>query len=308
VPEPALQPTDAGAGQAIGAAAGPGICRLVATDMDGTLLDPAGLVTVRVATAVRAARAAGVHVVPVTGRPPQALWDLAEEAGLGPLGVCSNGAVIVDIDRREVLEVEAIAAEVATGLVDLLRHEVPGILLAADDLDCLSYETGFFEPPDNWNETLHEVTDIRAVVRRGCVKLIARTTETTAQQLIELLKDRVAEVGHVTTSGLDWVDIGAPQVSKAYALERVCTRLGVASAEVIAIGDHHNDLTVLAWAGTAVAPTNAIPEVLAVADRVVPSNGEDGLAHLLDDVVRRSRHAGVPRKAHAPSDPAGGAN
>ena len=74
-------------------------CRLVATDMDGTLLDPDGRVTARTSAAVATARAAGIHVVPVTGRPPQALWDLAAAAGLGPLGVCSNGSALVDLDR-----------------------------------------------------------------------------------------------------------------------------------------------------------------------------------------------------------------
>ena len=99
--------------------------RLVATDLDGTLLDPDGRVTARTARAVAAARARGIHVVPVTGRPPQATWALAAAAGLGPLGVCANGAVIVDLERGEVLEVSEIAGAIATGLVDLLRRAVP---------------------------------------------------------------------------------------------------------------------------------------------------------------------------------------
>jgi Cof subfamily protein (haloacid dehalogenase superfamily) len=270
--------------------------RLVATDLDGTLLDPDGRVTARTARAVAAARARGIHVVPVTGRPPQATWALAAAAGLGPLGVCANGAVIVDLERGEVLEVSEIAGAIATGLVDLLRRAIPDILLASDDLERFCYESGFFEGPVNWDETLEEVDDIRPVVATGCIKLIARTAETTAPQLIELLERDVGEVGHVTTSGLDWVDIGAPQVSKAYALERVCDRLGIGIDEVVAIGDNHNDLSVLAWASSAMAPANAIPDVLAVVERVLPPNSDDGVACLLEELAA-AREEGDPTPA-----------
>jgi Cof subfamily protein (haloacid dehalogenase superfamily) len=260
--------------------------RLVATDLDGTLLDPHGDVTPRTTKAVAAAREAGIHVVPVTGRPPQAMWHLADQAGLGPFGVCSNGAALVDIDTRSVLEVETIAGDIADGLVDLLRSEVPGIVLACDDLDYFIYEPGFFPSPVDWDEEMREVDDIRASVRAGCVKLIARSPGHSAPELIEFLEDHLAELAHVTTSGLDWVDIGAVHVSKAYALQRLCDRLGVHLSEVVAIGDNHNDLSVLAWAGTAMAPANAIPEVLAVARRILPANGEEGVAGFLEELVR----------------------
>ncbi|HVA74823.1 MAG TPA: HAD family hydrolase [Acidimicrobiales bacterium] len=274
--------------------------RLVATDLDGTLLSPSGGVTPRAREAVRAAREAGVVVVPVTGRPPQALWDLAEQAGLGPFGICANGAALVDIDRRAVVEVEPLAGEIAMGLVDLIRGRIPGIVLACDDLECFSYEPGFFASPVDWDEKMEETADIRSAVTAGCIKLIARAPDTDALGLIRLLEERVGEIGHVTTSGLDWVDIGAPGVSKAYALERLCERLDVHLSEVVAVGDNHNDLSFLAWAGVAMAPANAIPEVLAVAHRVLPHNGEDGVAALLEEVAA-ARGAQHPAAAIPPS-------
>jgi hypothetical protein len=257
----------------------------VATDLDGTLLDPSGQVTPRTARAVAQARAAGIHVVPITGRPPQATWELAEAAGLGPLGVCANGAAIVDLDGGEVLEVSEMAGDIGAGLVDLIRGAEPDVLLATDGLDCFFYERGFFQVPVDWQEQLEEVDDVRPIVARGCIKLIARVPGLSARGLISRLEHEVAEEGHVTTSGLDWVDIGAPQVSKAYALERVCDRLGVGIDQVVAIGDNHNDLSVLAWAGIAMAPANAIPDVLALVARVLPPNSEDGVACLLEELA-----------------------
>jgi Cof subfamily protein (haloacid dehalogenase superfamily) len=258
--------------------------RLVATDLDGTLLDPTAQITERTIRAVAAARSAGLHVVPVTGRPPQAMWHLASLAGLGPLGVCANGAVIVDLNSEQVIEVQDIGAEVAAGLVALLRQAAPGILLGLDDLECFSFERGFFELPVNWDQRVEQVDDILDVISGGCIKLVARLPGCRADELIDTLAIEVGEEAHVTTSGA-WIELGAPQVSKAYALERVCDQLGVHVDEVLAVGDHHNDLPVLAWAGLAMAPANAIPEVLAVADRVLPSNADDGVAALLEELA-----------------------
>ena len=259
--------------------------RLVATDLDGTLLRPDGTVSQRTVDAVQAAQQAGLHVVPVTGRPPRVTWEVAKRAGLGPLGVCSNGAVVVDVRTMQILELETVAAEVATRLVTLLRQRVPGVRFAVEEMDSFTHETGFMEPEWYWDEVTDQVDDILQAVSPMCIKLIVRRPGWPASTLLAELRREVAEKGHVTSSGLDWVEIGAPGISKAYALERICARLGIGVGEVLAIGDNHNDLTVLAWAGRAAAPANAIPEVLATVDQVVPSNQDDGVAQLLEDLA-----------------------
>ncbi|MGI8492959.1 MAG: HAD hydrolase family protein, partial [Acidimicrobiales bacterium] len=223
----------------------------------------------------------------------QATWHLASAAGLGPLGVCSNGAAIVDVDAGRVLEVNAFAGEVARSLVATIRHVEPAIRFAVDNLDCFCRERNFFEVPVDWQERLDEVDDIDSALGPGCVKLIARLPGLGAAELIERLEREVGAEGVVTTSGLDWVDIGAPGISKAFAMERVCDRLGVEVSEVIAIGDNHNDLSILGWAGTAMAPANAISDVLAMVERVLPSNDQDGVAALLEELA--AARAGLPQ-------------
>jgi Cof subfamily protein (haloacid dehalogenase superfamily) len=263
--------------------------RLVATDLDGTLLRPDGTVSERAANAVRAARQAGLHVIPITGRPPRATWDIALQAGLGPLGVCANGAAVVDIAAMEVIEVSTIAAEVCTGLVEILRRSFPSVVFAVEEMDCFFHEAGFMEPHWAWDEVRQQVDDIVKAVTSTCIKLIVRRPGWSARELLAALRQDVAEKGHMTSSGLDWVEIGAPGVSKAYAAQRVCDRLGIGVAEVLAVGDHHNDLTVLAWAGRAAAPANAIPEVIAVVQQVIPPNSEDGVAQLLEHLTAATR-------------------
>jgi hydroxymethylpyrimidine pyrophosphatase-like HAD family hydrolase len=259
--------------------------RLVATDLDGTLLDPAGRIGDRTRRAVAAARAAGVAVVPVTGRPPQALWPVIEGVDVGPLAVCSNGAVLVDVAGRRIIEVEQIAGEVAGRLVASVRRAVPGILLATDSLEVFTHERRFFDGPVQWNEVMVEVDDIVPAVTGGCLKLIGRRPGLDARRLIAVLEAALADEARVTTSGLDWVDIGALRVTKAWAVDRVCQRLGVPVHQVVAVGDNHNDLPVLAWAARAMAPANAIAEVLRLAERVLPTNAEEGVAVLLEELA-----------------------
>jgi Cof subfamily protein (haloacid dehalogenase superfamily) len=259
--------------------------RLVATDLDGTLLQPDGTVSERTIAAVRAARRAGLHVIPITGRPPRVTWEVATLAGLGPLGVCSNGAALVDMASTKVIEVSTMAAEICQDLVKMLRLCLPGAIFALEEMDRFSYEAGFMDPSWNWTEVPEEVDDIVRAISPTCMKLIVRSPGWSARELLSTLKIDAAEKGHMTSSGLDWVEIGAPGISKAYAAQRVCDRLGVRVDEVLAVGDNHNDLTVLAWAGRAVAPANAIPEVLAVVQNVIPSNAEDGVAQLLEHLT-----------------------
>jgi Cof subfamily protein (haloacid dehalogenase superfamily) len=259
--------------------------RLVATDLDGTLLGPAGEVHPRNAAAVVAARRAGIHVVPVTGRPPQAVWDIASAAGLGPFGVCANGGATIDLVGLEVLETRMLARDIALQLAVAARDATPGVLLAVDVADQFWHEPGFFAGEAGWDETVLEVADVPEALGPDCFKLIARVPGMTAPALIAHLEAVIGTEAHVTTSGLDWVEIGAPGVTKAYAMEGVCDRLGVGVDEVVAVGDNLNDLPLLAWAGTAMAPANAVHEVLAAVERVLPSNADHAVAVLLEELV-----------------------
>ena len=266
--------------------------RLVATDLDGTLLQPDGTISKRTARAVRAARDAGLYVIPITGRPPRVTWDIAQQAGLGPLGVCSNGAALVDISSMEVIEVETIGADIVVGTVIMLREVFPGTVFAIEEMESFTHEAGFIDPDWNWDERTDQVDDIIEAVTPACMKLVVRRPGWPAAHLLSQLNCQVVENAHITSSGLDWVEIGAQGITKAYATERACSRLGVAVGEVLAIGDNHNDLTVLAWAGRAAAPANAIPEVLSIVQQVLPPNGEDGVAQLLEALASDNRALG----------------
>ncbi|HLI00321.1 MAG TPA: HAD hydrolase family protein [Acidimicrobiales bacterium] len=265
----------------------PGPVRLVATDLDGTLLDPDGNVSARTVAALLAARRAGLHVIPATGRPPKSTWEVAAVAGLGPIGVCANGAALVDLSCRQVVAVETLPAEDARHAVQTLRAVGPGVRCAVDDLERVTHEPGFFDLGLVWDEQVAVVPDITTVLGAGIIQMAARLHGWSASELIAAASPGLGERLNLTSSGLDWVEVNPRGVSKASRLAAVCNRLGIHSDEVVAVGDNLNDLPMLAWAGTGLAMANAVPDVLDAADGVVAANAEDGVAQLLEQLVAR---------------------
>jgi Cof subfamily protein (haloacid dehalogenase superfamily) len=263
--------------------------RLVATDLDGTLLRDDGTVSRRTIGAVRAAQEAGIYVIPITGRPPRITWDVAKEAGLGPIGVCSNGAALVDTCSMEVIEVQTMQVEVTAQLVTVVREVFPGAVFAVEEMESFTHETGFMEANWNWADSCEQVDDIIHAVTSRCIKLVVRRPGWPAADLLARLQSQLFESAHLsataTSSGLDWVEMAPPGITKAHAVQRVCERMGFRLSEVLAIGDNYNDLTVLASVGRAAAPANAIPEVLAIVQQILPSNEDDGVAQLLESLV-----------------------
>jgi hydroxymethylpyrimidine pyrophosphatase-like HAD family hydrolase len=290
--------------------------QLIAVDMDGTLLDPDDRLTPATIAAVGRARAAGLPVVAVTGRPERLIWDVAAEAGLGPLAVGVNGGVILDLEAGTILERHGFSGPAAVAMVDLLRAEVPDISLAVDEGELFAYEPALLRGLDTVERPGRvRYDDVRDVAGRGCLKFVARvpgissldlagivspllraapadsatqeTQDTQETQARDTGMDRDApgDLGEVTASDIAWIDIGPPGLSKATGLAEVCRRLGVHLGDVAAIGDHYNDLPMLRVVGLAVAMGNAIPDVLNVAARVMPSNADDGVAVFINEIL-----------------------
>ena len=259
--------------------------RLVATDLDGTLLRDDGTIGKRTVAALAACAAAGVAVVPVTARPPHATWPLLSPAGVDGLVVCANGAMVCDGGTREVLQVDLLAASIAGRLVEQVRAAVPGILLAVDGPDRFVHEPGFFRGDEGWEDEVLEVPDVVDVLGDGVLKVVARRDGRTAAELIRDIEQILGEEANATSSNPELIELSAFGVTKAHGLLTVCDLLGIPLSAVAAVGDNMNDLSMLAAAGLACAVANARDEVLATADRVLASNDDEGVADLLEEVA-----------------------
>jgi Cof subfamily protein (haloacid dehalogenase superfamily) len=275
----------AGAGQD-GGVRKPG---LVASDVDGTLLDPMERVSPRTARTVQRVVAEGTPFVLVTGRPPRWMPSVVEGLGVAGVAVCANGAVLYDAAADRVLHSHLIDAILLHDVARELRRELPGCAFAVE------------RTTDGALDRVHEQFLAEADFRRAWPNSdirVAGTDELTGRPAVKLLvlheqlasAEMAAVAGEVlgsqlqltysTTAGL--IELSAAGVDKATGLAQVAAELGVDQAEVIAFGDMPNDVPMLEWAGHGVAMRNAHPAALAAADEVTITNSEDGVAHILD--------------------------
>ncbi|BDT84366.1 haloacid dehalogenase [Nocardia cyriacigeorgica] len=262
---------------------------LVASDVDGTLIDPEERVTARTKAAVGAVVADGVPFVLATGRPPRWIGPVVDGLGFAPLCVCGNGAVIYDSAADRVLTSWTLDIDTLGWIADLAEEALPGCGLAAERVGASAhdavtpqfvsspeYEHAWLNPDDT-AVARHEVIDAPAI--KMLIRLPGARSGDMLAALAPLVGDR-ADITYSTDHGL--IELSAPGVTKASGLVTVAERLGVDPAAAIAFGDMPNDIPMLTLAGRGVAMANAHPDALAAANEVTTTNAEDGVARVLE--------------------------
>ncbi|WP_019633613.1 HAD family hydrolase [Actinomadura atramentaria] len=257
--------------------------RLIATDLDGTIVRSDGTVSRRTVAALARVEQAGATLVLVTGRPPRWMTDIAEAVGHRGVAICANGAVLYDLHTERVLEARLIEPETIADAVERLRKADPELRFAVE------YPTGFvFEARYNlgrWDADAlgGRPVDGETLVSRGGTKLLAFHPTADPDRLAATAHETVGDLVTVThSSGRGLLEMSAHGVTKASALAAFCAELGVAAADVAAFGDMPNDLPMLTWAGTSYGVANAHPLVLDAVTNRAARNDEDGVAQVLE--------------------------
>jgi len=257
--------------------------RLVATDLDGTIVGSGGEISDRTVRALHRVEQLGVPVVFVTGRPPRWLGVVSERTGLTGLAICANGAIVYDLHTEKVVAHHSIAVEIGLEITGRLREALPDVAFAVETLDGYAREQSYRPRWDVGVEpTLGRIDEIFG---EATVKLLVRHESMGADQLLAAAREVVgdlAEFTHSSTDGL--LEVSAAGVSKATTLAQLCAERGIAAADVLAFGDMPNDLAMLAWAGTAYAVAGAHPEVLAAVELHTGDPVDDGVAQVLERV------------------------
>ncbi|MFI6480399.1 Cof-type HAD-IIB family hydrolase [Nonomuraea sp. NPDC050663] len=258
--------------------------RIVATDLDGTLLDSTGAVSTRNRRALDRARAAGAEVVFVTARPPRGLDVIAAAAGADGLAICSNGAVVYDLARREVVATHALAAEVSRKLAQAIAEALPGVVFAVETGHGVLVEPGYGRchlHDERFCTKVESVFDVDVPF----AKLMAWSRELAADEMLAVAHAAAPGLAEITHSGVEGLlEISATGVTKAGSLAMLCQDRGVEPDEVVAFGDMPNDVPMLAFAGRGYAMANAHPLVLEAARFTTLSNDEDGVAAILEEL------------------------
>ncbi len=257
--------------------------RLVASDLDGTLLRSDGTVSDRTVAAIATCEAAGATVVLATGRPPRWIHAIGEKLDHRGIAVCANGALVYDLHRREVVSSDTIDLGVAAQIVERVRRDWPGAVFAVESVAHLGLEPGWpvnFPLPEGTR-----VGDAMELLTSPPVKILARLDGHAIEAALAHTAQELTGLAEVTWSGgQHLLEMSAPGITKGVALAALAERLGIPASAAIAFGDMPNDLGMLRWAGRGLAVANAHETVRAAADGVVGSNDEDGVAVELEAV------------------------
>lgn len=227
--------------------------RLVATDLDGTLLGPDGAIPHGNVTAVADAHAAGVAIVIATGRPVRWLHCLEPIAHLRPYVIASNGAVLYDLAAEQVLRHHAFGPDAVTGLTAAIRDRLPGVLFGLERGDLFGLEHGSPSDHAHFPGVLHlDLPELIEAVQ-PVVKLLVYSREVSCDALASAVEPVVRGRATVTTSlvhdEFGMVELSLPGVTKAATLAALAEALGVPAADAVAFGDMPNDRAMLEWAG-----------------------------------------------------------
>ncbi|MDU0299895.1 HAD family hydrolase [Streptomyces sp. PAL114] len=259
--------------------------RLVATDLDGTLLRDDHTVSGRTRDALAAAAAAGAAHIVVTGRAVPWTRPILEDLGYEGLAVCGQGAQVYDAGAGRLLTSVTLDRQLAGVALAKIEAEVGPLHLAAsrDGLDGEvlvgpGYDvigslpaTPFTDASDLWAAPLN--------------KLYIQHPELSSDELAEAAERTAGGFVTVVMAGEGIVELLPLGLSKATGLSLAARRLGVKAAETIAFGDMPNDIPMFAWSGHSVAMANAHHDLRAVADEVTASNGDDGIAVVLERLL-----------------------
>lgn len=267
----------------------PGV-RLIATDLDGTLLRTDRTISARTREAVAAAQADGVIFVIATARHPVSVRHLASQAGISGLAICVNGALIYDLAADEIVARSHLPATTALALIEALRTTLPDVcfaLVRGMDFACEPGYAALASDEDHGRDLAAVLqAEISTMLELPATKLVIRHPEYPPAHLLERVRALGLSGFEASLSGAPFVDVVAAGVSKAAALVTICAGLGIDASEVVAFGDAPNDLPMLEWAGRAIAPANAYPEVLAIVPEHTASNDDDGVALAIERLLR----------------------
>ena len=268
--------------------------RLIATDLDGTLLRDDKSVSERTVAALAAAEEAGIEVFFVTGRPARWMDVVSDHVHGHGLAICGNGAAVVDLHggpgAHRFVKIRELARNNALDAVRQLRDAAPGTVYAVEQ----TY--GFYQEPAY--PKLHmEIPDLLAPAEEllapdapgadePVLKILAYHPDLDPDAFLTLARLAVGDRATITRSSPSaLLEISGPGVSKASTLALCCAERGISHEEVVAFGDMPNDVEMLTWAGRSYAMGNAHPDVIAAASGRTVANNDDGVAVIIERIL-----------------------
>ena len=263
--------------------------RMIALDLDNTLLTSESTLSPRTLAALREATARGVLVVLASGRMVEAMRDLAEEIPVNAPLIAFNGALAWDLKAERAVARFPLACEDAKAICRMAEERALHIQAYPDG--------GYFYERENefsryYEEKIHHAGKALGIrmsefITTDVNKLLIVAPEETCSEMIPEFQRAFEGKASFFRSRPVYIEIVHPSVNKGRALEALARALNVPREQVIAFGDEDNDLPMLEYAGVGYAMENAKPEVKARADRIAPHFAQDGVAQVIEELIRK---------------------
>jgi len=265
--------------------------RLLAMDLDDTLLPREGSFSDRTKSAIRRAQDRGIMVTLASGRTFGQMMRFTQELGIDLPLIAHQGALIKDQTTGQVLHEDLISPEIIRDVILFCRQHDLHLNLYIDDEVFVEKAGAEFELYSALSREIHQpIHDLVSVLDRSPTKfIVVSATPERTEAILPLLKESFADRLSILRSHPLLIEGVIPTVSKGRALSMLAEHVGVSRAETAAIGDNENDIEMLVWAGLGLAMGNAPPKVQAAADYVLPPISEDGAAYGIERYILDSR-------------------
>ncbi len=265
-------------------------CKLICTDIDGTLLDPNHQISARTREALRHARRRGIIVALVSGRIAGSLTLIQQELGItGPLG-CFNGSLVLDEEGKE-LEAHPISKEQCTNILSYLAQTELEYFVFTNESWYMNEKNAWYDVEVTASHTqgriatLNSLCDSLSEGERPFKVLAMHNDSQYMREQEKQLQKRIGSSLNIFSSSPRYIEILARGVDKGHAVRSLCEFYGVNPGSVMAVGDYCNDIGMFRAVGYAVAMGNAPQAVQAHAHACTASNSEDGLALAIEAVL-----------------------
>ncbi|GAA4062687.1 Cof-type HAD-IIB family hydrolase [Amphibacillus indicireducens] len=283
--------------------------KLIATDLDGTLLTSNGEISERNRQAILAAQKQGIEVIVATGRSFESAIRPFEKAKLVCPMICVNGAEAYQADQKQILAI-TMSKKMIEEIIAVTSEQGAYLELYTNKGIYAQKQSDFFELLKTLIKMNHPnlseaeikkrvnqrfqdesfifVDDFESLISDPSIEIVKALAFSFDQQRLENIKTTFAEEPEliVTSSGRDNIEFNHPDAQKGLALKAHAEATKIDQTQVMAIGDNDNDLSMLSYAGKSVAMANAKESIKAIADQITSSNDEDGVALVIEEILQ----------------------
>ncbi|MBD7908168.1 Cof-type HAD-IIB family hydrolase [Sporosarcina gallistercoris] len=260
--------------------------KLVAIDLDGTLLTDQLEITPHTITAIRQVVESGVIVTLATGRMFPSAKKFAQQLNLNVPLITYQGAVIKDVDEKKIWFERPVSKKISERLIEFSEKHQVHIQVYQDDIvyvDEDNEEIQNYARESNVSYTV--VDDLSSLTDRGFTKVLFIGEPMYLEGLqIELHREFGSEA-HIAKSKPNYLEVTDPEANKGTALLYLAKQLGIQQSEIIGIGDNHNDFELITTAGLGVAMGNGVEALKSVADYITKTNNDEGVLHTLEKFI-----------------------